>query len=496
MDTGEAVRPEAALDIYADTRQSCLIAGEWRSAENGQVIDVYNPATGSAFAKISAGGEREIDEAVEAARHAFNSGIWRSMSASERGRILWALSDLLEQDSDRLARIETLDCGMPLSRTRTHIARGVEALRYYAGMCTKIHGRTSELRGPMGVFHTFVRREPIGVAGLITPWNGPLLVVCNKVAPALAAGCSVVIKPPEDTSLTALEFAKLAERAGVPAGVINIVTGLGTIAGSALASHGDVNKISFTGSTAVGKELVKASAGNLKRLSLELGGKSPVFVFDDADMDLAIPTCFRAIFSNSGQVCVAGSRLYVQKRSVDRVVSGLETMAKAVRMGDGLDPETELGPLVSQRHKNRVLSYITAGIEEGAELVTGGRAPDREGYFVEPTIFFNSKPEMKIMAEEIFGPVLSVVPFDDIEDVARVGNDSPYGLAAGVFTRDLSTAHRVTNLLDAGNVWVNCYGLMDYSMPFGGFKQSGWGRENGFEGIDAFLEDKSVYMRL
>ncbi len=221
-----------------------------------------------------------------------------------------------------------------------------------------------------------------------------------------------------------------------------------------------------------------------------------MFVFDDADMDLAIPTCFRAIFSNSGQVCVAGSRLYVQKRSVDRVVSGLETMAKAVRMGDGLDPETELGPLVSQRHKNRVLSYITAGIEEGAELVTGGRAPDREGYFVEPTIFFNSKPEMKIMAEEIFGPVLSVVPFDDIEDVARVGNDSPYGLAAGVFTRDLSTAHRVTNLLDAGNVWVNCYGLMDYSMPFGGFKQSGWGRENGFEGIDAFLEDKSVYMRL
>lgn len=489
-----ASEPSVQPEVEAD--HSLWIDGEWRDPSSGTTIDVYNPATGRAFTRIAAGDGRDVDAAVAAARRTFKAGAWRRMTGSERGRILWRLSDLLERDAERLARIETLDCGMPLSRTRTHIARGIEALRYYAGICTKIHGRTSELSGPDVDYHAFVRREPIGVAGLITPWNGPLLVVCNKVAPALAAGCSVVIKPPEDTSLTALEFARLAAEAGVPAGVVNVVTGIGPEAGAALTNHPDVNKISFTGSTAIGKELVRASAGNLKRLSLELGGKSPVFVFDDADMELTIPACFRAIFANSGQVCVAGSRLYVQKRSIDRVLSGLQALAGKTRIGDGMDPQTELGPLVSHRHRERVMGYIDAGVGEGVELVAGGKAPDREGYFVEPTIFLNAGKDAKIMKEEIFGPVLNVVPFNDIDEIEEIGNASPYGLAAGIFTRDLSTAHRAAKLLEAGNVWVNCYGLMDYSMPFGGFKQSGWGRENGFDGLDAFLEDKAVYIRI
>jgi acyl-CoA reductase-like NAD-dependent aldehyde dehydrogenase len=480
--------------VQADNR--LWIDGEWASAASGGKIDVINPATGQVFASLAAGTSADIATAAASARRSFRSGAWRKLTGAERGRILWRLSDLLERDAESLARIETLDCGMPLTRTRVHLSRGIEAIRYYAGMCTKIHGRTAELSGPDIEYHSYVRREPVGVVGMITPWNGPLLVVCNKVAPALAAGCSVIVKPPEDTSLTALAFARLAAEAGVPAGVVNVVTGTGLEAGAALAAHPDVNKISFTGSTAVGKELVRASAGNLKRLSLELGGKSPVFVFDDADMELAIPVCFRAIFANSGQVCVAGSRLYVQKGSIDRVVSGLKQLAEATRLGNGLDPRTELGPLVSQRHRERVMRYIRSGLEEGVELVTGGRMPAQDGYFVEPTIFLNARKDATIMREEIFGPVLNIVPFDSIDEVEELGNATPYGLAAGIFTRDLSTAHRAAKLLEVGNVWVNCYGIMDYAMPFGGFKQSGWGRENGFDGIDAFLEDKSIYVRI
>lgn len=472
------------------------IGGEWRKPASGNYLDVVNPSTGQPICQIAAGNSQDVDDAVAAARASFKSSVWRGLTGAERGRILWRLSDLLEQEAERFARIDAIDFGMPIVNARFVVGRATSALRYYAGICTKIDGQSFDLSGPEIEYHAYVRREPLGVAGLITSWNAPLLVVCNKLAPALAAGCSVVIKPPQDTSLSALAFAKLIEEAGIPKGVVNIVTGAGSEVGSALTHHPDVDKISFTGSTEVGKDLIHASAGNLKRLSLELGGKSPVFVFDDADMDLAIPACFRALFANSGQVCVAGSRLYVQRNSIDRVVSGLKDMAAATRVGDSLDPATALGPLVSQRHRSRVMGYVQSGMDEGAELVAGGKMIEGDGFFMEPTIFLNSQADMKIVSEEIFGPVLSVMPFDDIDDIERLGNQSIYALGSGVFTRDLSTAHRAAKRLEAGSVWVNCYGLMDYSMPFGGFKQSGWGRENGVAGLDAFLESKSVYIRM
>lgn len=488
-------QPVAAVEAVP-LQHRCLIDGEWHASASGKEIDVFNPATGEKFTTLSGADPSMVDAAVQAARRTFEAGTWRRVSAAERGRILWRLADLVEEHHESIARLETLDCGMPIVRTRVHIQRAIDALRYYAGMATKIYGRTSDISTPEVEYHTYTRHEPVGVAGLITPWNGPFLSATNKAAPALAAGCSIVMKPPEQASLNVLRFGELAMQAGVPAGVINVLTGLGSITGAALANHADVDKISFTGSTETGKALVHAAAGNLKRLSLELGGKSPVFVFNDADMDLAIPTCFRAIFANSGQVCVAGSRLYVQRRSLDRVLAGLEALVAKTRVGDGLDPATELGPLVSREQQSRVLGYIETGVEEGAELVAGGRGPDQPGYFVTPTIFLNKNPASRLIREEIFGPVLNVMPFDDLDDVAAIGNDTPYGLAAGIFTQNLGVAHKAASALRAGNVWINCYGIMDYSMPFGGFKQSGWGRENGYEGIDAFMERKSVYARL
>lgn len=473
-----------------------LIDGVFENSASGQTLPVYNPADGREIAQLQAGSTADVDAAVAAARRSFEAGTWRNLPAPRQAEILWKLSQLIEDRLEDLATLESIDCGMPIVRTRVHVRRGIEALRYYAGMCTKLHGQTSSLRGDGVDFHAFTSPEPVGVAALITPWNGPLLVVCNKVAPALAAGCSVVIKPPEQASLSALEFGRLALDAGVPPGVINIVTGLGREAGQALADHPDVNKISFTGSTAVGKALVTAAAGNLKRLCLELGGKSPIFVFDDADMAQTIPTLFRAMFANSGQVCVAGSRIYVQRRSLDRVASGLKAIAARTRLGAGLDPSTELGPLISKEHKARVLGYIESGKAEGAELIHGGGAPAGGGYFVEPTIFLNATANMKMIQEEIFGPVMNLMVFDTLDEVAAIGNNSVYGLGAGVFTTNLDVAHTAARRLHAGNVWVNCYGIMDYSMPFGGFKESGWGRENGFDGVNAFLEPKSVYIAI
>ena len=473
-----------------------LIDGMLRESASGQTLPVYNPADGKEIGRLQAGSKADVDAAVAAARRSFEAGTWRNLPASRQAEILWKLSQLIEEQLEDLATLETIDCGMPIVRTRTHVRRGIEALRYYAGMCTKLHGQTVNLRGESIDFHAFTSPEPVGVVALITPWNGPLLVVCNKVAPALAAGCSMVIKPPEQASLSALRFGQLALDAGVPPGVINIVTGLGHEAGQALADHPDVNKISFTGSTAVGKALVTAAAGNLKRLCLELGGKSPIFVFDDACMAQAIPTLFRAMFANSGQVCVAGSRIYVQRGSLDRVASGLKAIAERTRLGPGLDPLTELGPLISKEQKARILGYIESGKAAGAELIHGGGAPTGDGYFVEPTIFLNATADMKMIREEIFGPVMNLMPFDTLDEVAAIGNNSVYGLAAGVFTTNLAVAHTAARRLHAGNVWVNCYGMMDYSMPFGGFKESGWGRENGFEGVNAFLESKSVYIAL
>lgn len=472
-----------------------LIGADWTEAASGETLDVEDPATGELVGRIPAGGAQDVDRAVKAARAAFEDRRWRGLSPDQRAAIMWRLSDLMLEHREELTHLEVLDNGMPQLFADFTIDIAVNGLRYHAGMITKLHGRTTTMGSELD-FHAFSVNEPIGVAGLITPWNGPIATACGKIAPALAAGCSMVLKPAEQTSVTALRMGELALDAGIPPGVLNIVTGTGAAAGAALVEHPDVNKISFTGSTAVGKGIVAASTGTLKRVTLELGGKSPVFIFEDADLDAAIPAAGMGIFANSGQVCFAGSRLYVQPKIFHKVVAGLEAFAKTLRIGSGLNKESQLGPLISDRQRQRVLSYIERGLADGAELVTGGGTHGDRGYFVEPTIFAGSRPEMSIVQDEIFGPVLSVMRFDGIDQVAPLGNATSYGLGAGVYTKDLSTAHKAARLLEAGNIWVNCYGRLDKSLPFGGFKQSGLGRENGFEGVDAFLEKKAVYMKL
>jgi len=482
-------------DAFLAQPRRMLIGEEWVAAISGETIEVENPATGQAIGRIQAGGREDIDAAVAAARASFKSRVWRGLQGEQRAAILWKLADLLDANVDELARLETLDNGMPQSFARAAVGAATNGLRYYGGMCTKLYGRTVNMGADLE-FHAYSVSEPVGVVGLITPWNGPLATLCIKLAPALAAGCSIVVKPAELTSLTALRLGELALEAGIPAGVINIVTGYGHIAGAALCEHMDVDKISFTGSTAVGKSIVTAAAGNLKRLSLELGGKSPVFIFDDADLEEAIPAAAMGIFRNAGQVCFAGSRLYVQPKVHDKVVAGIEAFAKTLVLGDGFEAGTQMGPLISEKQRERVLSYVESGLAQGAELVTGGKTRGDKGWFVEPTLFTGAAPDMRIVQEEIFGPVLSVQRFGDLDDMARLANGTPYGLGSGVYTTDVSKVHKAARLIEAGMVWVNCYGRTDKSLPFGGFKQSGWGRENGPEGIDAFLEKKSVYVKL
>ncbi len=482
-------------DAYLAAPRRMLIGGDWVEAVSGETIDVIDPATEQVIGRVPAGGRQEVDSAVRAARASFDARVWRGLNGERRAAVMWKLADLMQANIEELSRLEILDNGMPGFFASATIGAAIAGLRYYGGSASKIFGRTVQMGADLE-FHAYSVAEPVGVCAIITPWNGPLATLCTKLAPALAAGCSVVVKPAELTSLTALRLGELALEAGLPEGVLNIVTGHGHVAGAALVEHPDVNKVSFTGSTAVGKSIVQASAGNLKRVTLELGGKSPVFIFDDADLEAAIPAAAMGIFLNTGQVCYAGSRLFVQASIHDKVVAGLEAAAKAMNPGSGLERKTNLGPLISARQRERVLSYIESGRAEGAELVTGGGTVGDQGYFVEPTIFTNTKPEMKIVQEEIFGPVLSVATFDGLEDVARLGNATSYGLGAGVYTRDIGNAHRAARLLDAGMVWVNCYGRTDKSLPFGGFKQSGWGRENGPEGLDAYLEKKAVYVKL
>ena len=473
-----------------------LIDGNQFDAVSGYRIDVEDPATGKVIGSVPAGDAEDINAAVKAARKSFENGSWRRMSAVQRERVLWKLSELLEVNIDELVTLEILDNGMPIALTTRAIERAIDGLRYYAGMCTKIYGQTTNISGKRAEFHAFSQCEPVGVVGLIVPWNSPLSAALNKVAPALAAGCSAILKPAEQTPLTALRLGQLALEAGVPPGVLNVVTGYGRTAGAALAHHPDVDKISFTGSTEVGKELVRAASGNLKRLTLELGGKSPVFVFDDADMDVTIPRAAAAIFLNTGQICYAGSRLFVQKKSFDRVVEGVAAVASKMKIGDGFSKDTELGPLISDHHRERVMGYIAAGVADGGKLVTGGKPLDREGYFIEPTVFTGLDPRSRVVNEEIFGPVLVATPIDDLNELASKANATRYGLGAGIFTRDLSNAHRLANLIRAGNIWVNFYGGADKSLPFGGYKESGWGREGGDDGIEAYLEKKAVYIRL
>jgi len=474
-----------------------LINGKWIDSASGKTFQSFNPATGSVLAEVAEGDQEDVNRAVVAARAAFDSGPWRRMTPSERGRAIWKLADLLEQHADELALLETLDNGKPLTVARAvDIPFSADVLRYMAGWATKVEGSTIPISTPGAQYLAYTLREPVGVVGQIIPWNFPLLMAAWKLGPALATGCTVVLKPAEQTPLTALKLGELIAEAGIPEGVVNIVPGFGETAGAALAAHPDVDKVAFTGSTEVGKLILQAAAGNLKKVSLELGGKSPNVVFKDADLDQAIPGAASAIFFNHGQCCCAGSRLYVEQSVFDKVTEGIAEQAQKIKVGSGLDPVTEMGPLVSDEQLSRVCGYLESGAAEGARALVGGKKIGDSGYFVEPTVLVDTKPQMKVVQEEIFGPVVVATPFKDPEEVLPVANDTVYGLAAGVWTRDISKAHRLAAELRAGTVWINCYNTFDAAMPFGGYKQSGWGREMGKEVLELYTEVKSVCTRI
>ena len=472
-----------------------LIDGRFVLAASGKTFPVYNPATGEVVARVPEAETEDVDRAVIAARRAFDEGPWtRKMSNSERGQMLWKLADLLQENLEEFAEIESLDNGKPLSVARVaDVPLAVDMFRYMAGWATKISGSTLSFSTP-GAFHSYTLREPIGVVGQIIPWNFPLLMAAWKLAPALAAGCTVVLKVAEQTPMSGLRLAELFDQAGFPPGVVNILTGFGEGAGAPLAAHPLVDKIAFTGSTEVGKLIVKASAGNLKKVSLELGGKSPAIVFPDADLDRAIAGTASAIFFNQGQCCCAGSRLFVHESIYDKVLQGVSDIAGGINMGAGLDPQTAMGPLVSEEQFDKVTGYIDSGVKEGARVAAGGKRHGDRGYFVQPTVLTNTKPSMKVVREEIFGPVVCAESFSDadLDRVAREANDTTFGLAASVWTRDLSTAHKMARRIRSGTVWINCHNVFDASLPFGGYKQSGWGREMGEEVLHNYTEVKAV----
>lgn len=478
-----------------------LIGGKWVSAASNKTFDVFNPAEASVIARVPDGDKEDINRAVAAARRPFESGPWRRLTPSERGKLIWRIGDLILEHADELAEIESLDNGKPRGVARVaDVPLAADLFHYMAGWATKIEGHTIPISVPYAAgarFHAFTLREPVGVVGQIIPWNFPLLMAAWKLGPALATGNCVVIKPAEQTPLSALRLGELILEAGIPEGVVNVVTGFGETAGAALAAHPDVDKIAFTGSTEVGKIIVRAASGNLKKVSLELGGKSPNIVFKDVgDLDAAIAGAANAIFFNHGQCCCAGSRLMVERDVFDEVVSGVAEHAKKIKLGPGLSSDTEMGPLVSEEQLSRVTNYMHQGKQEGACYVTGGtRAGDR-GYFVQPTVIKGVKPDMSIVREEIFGPVVVAEPFSRPEELISRANQTEYGLAAGVWTRDISKAQRIAAELKAGTVWINCYNVFDAALPFGGYKQSGWGREMGHAVLDLYTQTKAVVVGL
>jgi phenylacetaldehyde dehydrogenase len=488
------------VEAFIGAPRQLFIDGQWAAAASGKTFDTPNPATGETLARIAEGDAEDINRAVRAARRAFEDGPWSRMTPSERGRIVWRIGDLILEHAEELAQLESLDNGKPYPvALGADVPLAADLFHYMAGWATKIEGNTINISVPYmpgANFHSYTLREPIGVVGQIIPWNFPLLMAAWKLGPALATGNCVVLKPAEQTPLTALRLAGLIAEAGVPDGVVNVVTGFGETAGAALAAHNDVDKVAFTGSTEVGKLIVAASgATNLKKLTLELGGKSPNIVFDDAD-EGAVEGAANAIFFNHGQCCVAGSRLFVQESRFDEVVDGVSEIAKSIKLGSGMDEGTQMGPLVSDEQFQRVTGFLESGRADGATAVTGGGRFGDRGYFVEPTVITNTRPDMKIVREEIFGPVVVAAPFQTLDEIAAVANDTDYGLGAGIWTRDISKAHALAKKIRAGTVWINCYNVFDASLPFGGYKQSGWGREMGHEVLNNYTEVKAVTTQL